>query len=256
MNKYFKRIISFTFLVLLIFTSSIAFCDDVELPKPSSKFYIYDEANIIDADVENYIINSNEVLFSKTGAQIVVVTVNSLQDIPKEEYANLLLREWEIGSKEKNNGILMLIAPNEREIRIEVGYGLEGAIPDARAGRILDDYVVPHFQNDDYNSGIYNGFNEILNLVQLEYDIKIDLAENNYRPQDIQKEENSLFDNIRNIFIGIGIVIFIIIDFKFFGGVLTYSLIRMASRGGRGGGSGSNRGGGGSSGGGGAGRGW
>lgn len=256
MNKYLKKIISFTFLVLIIFTTSVALCDGIELPKPSSKFYVYDEANIIDADVENYIVNTNEVLFSKTGAQIVVVTVNSLQDIPKEEYANKLFREWEIGSKEKNNGILMLIAPNEREIRIEVGYGLEGPIPDAKAGRILDDYVIPYFEKGDYSLGIYNGFNEILNIVQLEYDIKIDLGENNYNPQNIYEQEKGLFNNIRNILIGIGIVIFVIIDFKFFGGVLTYSLIRMASRGGRGGGSGSNRGGGGSSGGGGAGRGW
>ena len=81
-----------------------------------------------------------------------------------------------IGDKKKNNGILFLVSTGDRDVRIEVGYGLEGKLPDGKTGRILDDYVIPYFRNDDWDNGIKNGFNAIIQEVCEEYDVTIDGA--------------------------------------------------------------------------------
>lgn len=230
------------------------------LPEPSRYFYVYDEANIIDNYLEDYIINTNEQLYSQTGAQIVVATLNSLNGNSEQEIAVQLFRKWGIGSKEKNNGVLMLIAPNEKALWIEIGYGLEGPLPDGKVGEIRDKQIFPYFKENDYNTGILKGFDAILTEISKEYNIeRPDSAEYN---GDYSYEDEYYNTGIRvnPILIVIGIIIFLIVDFKFFGGFLTMMILRSSSRGGFGGrggrGSGGNRGGGGSSGGGGAGGRW
>jgi len=81
-----------------------------------------------------------------------------------------------IGDKSKDNGVLLLVSTGDREIRIEVGDGLQGRITDGKTGRILDNYVVPYLKNDDWDNGIKNGFNAILEEVCAEYDITVDGA--------------------------------------------------------------------------------
>ena len=92
--------------------------------QPTSYFYVNDYANLLTEDTKNYIINTNVNLQKQTGAQIVVVTVENLEGNSLEDYATELFRNFGIGDKTKNNGILMLLALEEREFRIEVGYGL------------------------------------------------------------------------------------------------------------------------------------
>lgn len=92
-----------------------------------------------------------------TTHEVAVVTIISLEGEPPEDYAVGLFEAWGIGKQDQDNGILFLIALEDREMRIEVGYGLEGVITDGRAGRILDREVVPHFKNGDYESGIIGG---------------------------------------------------------------------------------------------------
>ncbi|RKD32732.1 TPM domain-containing protein [Thermohalobacter berrensis] len=254
-------------IVLICITNSYVIADDLNLPQPSREFYVYDEANILDETVENYIVETNESLHSKTGAQIVVATVNSLQNRSIEEYANRLFRYWEIGSKEKNNGILFLIAPTENKMRIEIGYGLEGAIPDGKAGEIRDKMIIPYFKKGNYNKGTLEGFKALVKEVKIEYNIDSNSNEhkrfifepnNEHSPQKSKEGIANLFDSVKKIIIIIGIIIFLIIDFTFFDGFLTFTFIRIASRGGfnfNGGGN-DNHGGGGSSGGGGASGGW
>ena len=110
----------------------------------------------------------------ETGSQVVVVMINSLEGLEIEDYALKLFRQWGIGDKDKNNGVLFIISKNERKIRIEVGYGLEGALPDGKVGNILDNYVIPALKNDDYDSGIYMGFSALVNVICSEYGINID----------------------------------------------------------------------------------
>ncbi len=247
-------------LVLLTLFSSVVIADDFQLPKPNKYFYVYDEAGVISRDTSNYIIQTNEQLYSSTGSQIVVAVVNSLQNRTEQEYANKLFREWGIGSKDKNNGVLILVAPNEKRLWIEVGYGLEGALPDGKVGEIRDNQIFPYFRDGDFDTGILNGFKVILSEVANEYDIKYDTNETQYyEDNDISENETGFFRNIKNILIVIGVILFLILDQIFFGGFLTMMLLRTAMRGGFRGGGGNdrgNRGGGGSSGGGGAGGGW
>src|SRR4030042_4878714 len=92
-----------------------------------------------------------------TGAEIAVVTVPSLDGMSVEEYAVKLFKQWGIGQKGKDNGVLFLIAPNERKTRIEVGYGLEPVITDGRAGGIIRETVLPFFKAGDYDQGGLKG---------------------------------------------------------------------------------------------------
>jgi len=235
------------------------YANDLDLPQPSRYFYVYDEANIIDSSLESYIINSSETLYQYTGAQIVVAVVSSLQDSNEQEFANKLFEKWGIGDRDKDNGVLMLIAPNEKRLWIEVGYGLEGALPDGRVGEIRDKDIFPYFQTGEYSKGILNGFDSILSIIKDEYGVEFNSDSGQEYPSEANNgnNENGLFGSIRNILVAIGVVIFLIIDFTFFRGFLTMMILRSVMRGGgRGGGGGGNRGGGGSSGGGGAGGGW
>jgi uncharacterized protein len=101
-----------------------------------------------------------------TSAEIAVVTVRSLEGRSVEEYANRLFSEWGIGKKDRDNGVLILVARDEREMRIEVGYGLEGVLPDGLAGAIIRETFVPHFQAGDYPTGIREGAARVVDIVR------------------------------------------------------------------------------------------
>ena len=118
-----KRYVAIFAIMLLLF--NLFFNNTSAIVKPSTEFYVNDTANILNSDIENYIITVNKNLCAQTGAQIVVVTVNNLDGMTIEDYAVELFRQYGIGNKEKNNGVLFLIAVEERQTRIEVGYGLE-----------------------------------------------------------------------------------------------------------------------------------
>jgi uncharacterized protein len=168
-----------TFLILLIlFLTAIASSLQaaVSIPQPSSQFYVLDQANVLDQSTEDTIVQTSAALAQKTKAQIVVVTVNTLGGAAPEDYALAILRGWGIGDKNLNNGLLMLVCPQERISRIEVGYGLEGALPDAKTGQIQDQYMLPYFQNNDYNQGILNGYRALVQVVAQEYQVTVEIS--------------------------------------------------------------------------------
>jgi uncharacterized protein len=101
----------------------------------------------------------------KTTDQVVVATVPSLDGLPIEDYANRLYRHWQLGQKAKNNGVLLLVAPTERKVRIEVGYGLEGALTDALSKIIITMAIAPQFKNGNFASGIGAGVDAILSIL-------------------------------------------------------------------------------------------
>jgi len=106
---------------------------------------------------------------SNTTNQIVVVTLSSLQGDDIADYGYQLGRTWGIGTKEHNNGVLLIIAPNERKVRIEVGYGLEGALPDAIANSIIQNTILPAFKQNNYFEGARQGVNAIISAIKGEY---------------------------------------------------------------------------------------
>ena len=176
LNKKILRVFILMILFLSIGIKSFA------LVEPTSKFYVNDYANLIDADLEEYIIETNQKLESATGAQIVVVTVPNLENNSLEEYATDLFRKFGIGDRTKNNGVLLLLALEERQFRIEVGYGLEGVLTDGKTGRIQDEYIIPYLKEDNWNDGIKNGYSKILEEVSNEYGV--DVGEIEAVPQD------------------------------------------------------------------------
>ena len=98
---------------------------------------------------------------SKTGAQAVAVTVPSLGGQSVEDYAIDLANSWGIGQAEEDNGVLILIAVEERKLRVEVGLGLEGALPDGKTGRIMDEYMTPSLRQNDYSTGMLEGYKAV-----------------------------------------------------------------------------------------------
>ena len=115
---------------------------------------IVDQANIIPAETRGAIEPKLADLEAKSGIQLVVATVTSLEGQEIEPYANALFRAWKLGEKDKNNGVLLLVAPNERRVRIEVGYGLEGTLTDALSKVIITNAITPRFKTGDFGGGI------------------------------------------------------------------------------------------------------
>ena len=134
------------------------------LPKPAGR--ITDLANVIDAGTESELDRRLDELEQKTSHEVAVVTVPSLGGTTVDDYAVRLFKEWGIGQAKQDNGVLVLVAPNEREMRIEVGYGLEGILPDGLAGEIIRNNFIPSFRNNDYNGGIRDGVLRVADIVE------------------------------------------------------------------------------------------
>ena len=164
-----KKIVIFAVSVILILSCVCAYAD---MPPPTNEFYAADYANILSDETENYIISQSKALYDQTGAQIVAATVESLDGKDVREYALELGRDWKIGS-EKNNGVLILLSLGERKIDVEVGYGLEGAIPDSKSGRLIDNYAVPYLKDDNFDEGILNLYKAIVGEVCAEYGVDV-----------------------------------------------------------------------------------
>ena len=154
-------------------------------PKPpaSSGIYVQDYAGVISAPVRSYLQDIGRQLDQKTTAQLAVVTVKSLNGAPLEEYSLKLLRDWGIGSKEKNNGVLMLVSTGDRKSRIEVGYGLEGALTDSLTGQIQDRYMLPYFRKGTYEEGVARGYEALALRIAKEYNAQLAVGGyNNHSP--------------------------------------------------------------------------
>jgi uncharacterized protein len=126
---------------------------------------VVDQANIISATTRNATEQKLADLEAKSGIQLVVATVRSLEGQDIEPYANQLFRFWKLGEKTKNNGVLLLVAPNERRVRIEVGYGLEGTLTDALSKVIISNAIAPRLKAGDFNDGITRGVDDIITVL-------------------------------------------------------------------------------------------
>jgi len=148
-------------LVALLCTLVVAFA--VTFPALTGR--VVDQANILTADTRNAVELKLADLESKSGIQLVVATVKSLEGQEIEPYANELFRTWKLGEKDKNNGVLLLVAPNEHRVRIEVGYGLEGTLTDALSKVIITNAITPRFKTGDFGGGISRGVDDIITVL-------------------------------------------------------------------------------------------
>ena len=140
----------------------------ITFPTPNNS-HIVDEAGLFSVSQTVSLESTLIAHESATSNQIVVVTLASLQGYDIADYGYQLGRTWGIGSKERNNGVLLIIAPNERKVRIEVGYGLEGALPDAIANSIIQNTILPAFKQKNYFEGASSGVNAIISAIKGEY---------------------------------------------------------------------------------------
>ena len=126
---------------------------------------VVDQANVIPADTRAALEAKLADLETKSGIQLVVATIGSLEGDEIEPYANELFRFWKLGEKTKNNGVLLLVAPKERRVRIEVGYGLEGTLTDALSKVIITNTITPRFKAGDFGDGITRGVDDIITVL-------------------------------------------------------------------------------------------
>ena len=143
-----------------------------DLPRPRG--FVNDFANVISAADARSMEQIITELRDRTRAEIAVVTVSSYEPYGSiDEYAIALAEQWGVGSAADDAGVILLLAMDERRVRIEVGYGLEGAIPDGRAGSLLDRYVLPELRAGRYSAGLLNGTAAIAQAVADEYGVSL-----------------------------------------------------------------------------------
>ena len=161
-------------LTIVLFLQAMLFANNTFaqniIAKPSPATLVTDVAGVLSPEQKQALENKLVAIDDSSSNQIAVVIIPSLDGYPKEEYANKLLRDWGIGGK-KNNGILLLISVNDRQIRIEVGYGLEGAIPDVTALNIIDNDIKPAFKAGNYYEGIDQATDNIAKAAVGEYKV-------------------------------------------------------------------------------------
>ena len=147
-------------MLLLMLIAAPAIADN--LPVPALTGRVVDQAGILNNSEESRLVAKLANLEAKSSIQLVVVTLPSLRGSPIEDWGLALGRTWGIGQKGKDNGVLLIVAPNDRQVRIEVGYGLEGTLPDATANAIIRNVIVPRFKAADMAGGISNGVDAII----------------------------------------------------------------------------------------------
>lgn len=142
------------------------------LPKPNPPKLVTDVANVLSTEQRQILEQKLVALDDSTSNQIAIVLIPTLEDYPIEEYANKLFREWGIGNQKTNNGVLIIAAINDRKIRIEVGYGLEGAIPDVTTASIIRNDIAPNFKEGNYYRGLDKAIESLSKAAVGEYKVK------------------------------------------------------------------------------------
>ena len=140
---------------------------------------VVDSAGLLSASTEQQLTQQLEQHEQATSNQVVIVTLPSLQGYSIDDYGNQLGRHWGIGQADHDNGVLLIVAANDRKVRIEVGYGLEGTLTDARSHHIIQQVILPQFRNKHYEEGIVRGTEAILGTLQGTYEPQKSAPSNN-----------------------------------------------------------------------------
>ncbi|MET0277369.1 MAG: TPM domain-containing protein, partial [Pseudorhodoplanes sp.] len=159
-----RRLPAFVVMLALVVAAATAVAQS-SLTFPELTGRVVDQAGILDAAARDKLEKLSADLEAKSTDQLVVVTLKSLQGTSIEDYGYQLGRKWQIGQKDKNNGVLLIVAPNERKVRIETGYGLEGTLTDALGSFIIQQAILPRFRAGDFAGGVMRGAEDIVNVL-------------------------------------------------------------------------------------------
>jgi uncharacterized protein len=172
-------------------------------PLPKYTGYVNDFSGLLPADARAQLETLLRAVEDATTAEIAVAIVPSLDGLSVEDYANKLFREWGVGKEDVDNGVLVLVAPDAREMRIEVGYGLEPVLPDALAGDIIRTNFLPHFREDRYVEGITEGVTRVADVVRRNHVLT---AAERHALEDAASDEPTIWLIVPffGMFIGIG----------------------------------------------------
>ncbi len=154
---------AFVFAALLCLVSLAAFAANIKFPPLTGR--VVDEAHLLSPAATQQLTQELAGFEQKTGDQVVVAILSSLQGQEIEDYGYQLGRFWGIGQKDKNNGAILIVAPKERKVRIEVGYGLEGTLTDAQSNQIIYQIIIPHFKAGEMEQGVVAGTEAILGVL-------------------------------------------------------------------------------------------
>lgn len=172
---------------------------------PALSGRVVDQAGILNPQTIASLTTRLDALEAKSGIQLVVATVSSLEGADIETYANRLFRDWKLGTAQKNNGVLLLVAPNDRRVRIEVGYGLEGVLTDALSKIIIANAIAPRFKTGDFSGGVVRGVDDVIAV------LTTDQSDWQKRPELRGESQADLLDAILP-FIVLGIFLFVAIS--------------------------------------------
>src|SRR3954470_9394758 len=154
-----SRLLSGLLIVVALVGAAVA----LDFPRLTGR--VVDEAGVLDAATTASLDQKLADLEAKTTDQLVVVTLKSLQGTSIEDFGVQLGRAWRIGQRDKNNGVLLIVVPSERKVRIEIGYGLEGTLPDAVSRLIIENAIIPRFRTNDFAGGITRGVEDIISVL-------------------------------------------------------------------------------------------
>ena len=262
MNLRHKALPLALFLLLLLFSPASRAATPEPPPRPAH--YVVDLAGVIDQTAEGRLNGFLRELEEKSGAQMIVLTIQSLDGEDIEGFSLRTAEQWQLGQKDRDNGLLMTIAVKDRRYRLEVGYGLEGVIPDSLAGSIGREHLVPHFRRGDYSQGISSATLSVIEQIADDAGVEI---QGIYRSRQRavnsgsgQQKKPTVIGTLFTVLFIIGLIILFIRNPRLFMYLLLFSMMggRRGGWGGSGGfgGGGFGGGGGGGFGGGGASGGW
>ena len=165
-----RSLVTFSMVILLAALPALLLAQDMEFLPDEPIGHMNDFAKLIDQNRQEMLENKLRNYRDTTTNVIAIATLPDLNDFPIEEVATKLFNDWKMWHEDRYNGILIVIAPNEREMRIEVGYGLEGAVPDVVAGRIIREVLAPSFKQGDFYEGLDRATTIMIDLAEGEYE--------------------------------------------------------------------------------------